>query len=182
MKKLYYIVCDDKDNNVFEGRYQGRTRGEALKFLKQSLGRKSLNGLVFTITEIPVPLIREIVAEILAGGVQPAPNVVPLRQPEPESPVGRYDAFSDAAEATVTPAEAGPTDDPEPTPSPAPKKTSKPKPDAGPKVGNPGHGDDLWSQARAFWNECRSIKQTAEKFGLSPNSVKTRARREGWNK
>ena len=180
MNKLYYIVCDDKDNNVFEGRYQGRTRGEALKFLKQSLGRKSLNGLVFTITEIPVPLIREIVAEILAGGSVPAsaaPNIVPIRQPEPESPVGRFDAFADAAEATVTPAEAEPADEP----TPAPAKKSKPKPDAGPKVGNPGHGNDLWSQARAFWNECRSIKQTAENFGLSPNSVKTRARREGWN-
>jgi hypothetical protein len=181
MNKLYYIVCDDKDNNVFEGRYQGRTRGEALKFLKQSIGRKSLNGLVFTITEIPVPLIREIVAEILAGGsvpATPAPNIVPIRQPEPESPVGRYDAFADAAEATVTPAEA------EPAPDPAPAKKSKPKPKAvtAAKVGNPGHGDDLWLQIRAYWNECRSIKQTAEKFGLSPNSVKTRAYREDWNK
>ena len=182
MNKLYYIVCDDKDTNVFEGRYQGRTRGEALKFLKQSLGRKSLNGLVFTITEIPVPLIREIVAEILAGGGVPAtptPNIVPLRQPEPEQPVGRFDAFADAAEATVTPAEPEPAD--EPAPAPVPAKQSKPKADA-PKVGNPGHGDDLWSQVRAYWDECRSIKQTAEKFGLSPNSVKTRARREGWNK
>ena len=179
MNKLYYIVCDDKDNNVFEGRYQGRTRGEALKFLKQSIGRKSLNGLVFTITEIPVPLIREIVAEILAGGVQPASNIVPLRQPEPEAPVGRFDAFADAAEATVTPAEPGPTD--EPAPAPAPAKKSKAKAAAA-KVGNPGHGDDIWSQARAYWSECRSIKQTAETFGLSPHSVKTRARREGWNK
>jgi hypothetical protein len=41
MNKLYWIVCDDKDHNVFEGRYQGRTRGEALKFLKQTLGRKT---------------------------------------------------------------------------------------------------------------------------------------------
>ena len=179
MNKLYWIVCDDKDNNVFEGRYQGRTRGEALKFLKQSVGRKSLNGLVFTITEIPVPLIREIVAEILASGCVPAtpsPNIVPLRQPDPAPPAGRFDAFADTPETTVTPSEA------EPAPAPSPGKKSKPKPDAGPKVGNPGHGDDLWSQIRAYWNECRSIKQTAEKFGLSPNSVKTRARREGWNK
>jgi hypothetical protein len=29
MNKFYWIVCDDKDTNVFEGRYQGRTRGEA---------------------------------------------------------------------------------------------------------------------------------------------------------
>ena len=167
MDKLYYIVCDDKDTTLFEGRYQGRTRGGALKFLKQSLGRKSLNGLVFTITEIPVPLIREIVAEILAGGVTPAANVVPITQPEPEPRVGRYDAFADAAEPEVTPAKA--------PPATKPKKPAK-------KAGNPGHGDDHWKKVRAHWEKCRSVKQTAEKFGLSPNSVKTRARREGWGK
>lgn len=149
MNKLYWIVCDDKDANVFEGRFQGRTRGEALKFLKQSLGRKSLCGLVFTITEIPVPLIREIVAEIL-GGELPAP----------------------APESTSAPEEAEPE-----TP------LAKPVPVASDgKPGNPGFGDDLWTQARAFWEECRCIGKTAEKFGLSPNSVKTRARREGWRK
>ena len=164
MNKLYWIVCDDKETNVFEGRYQGRTRGEALKFLKQSIGRKTLNGLVFTITEIPVPLIREIVAEILAEGsnATPAANIVPLTRPEPEAGPGRYDAFADAAEPEPTPAEATP---------PKPAK----------KVGNPGHGDDHWSQVKAYWLECRSVKQTAEHFGLSPNTLKTRIRREGWN-
>ena len=99
MDKLYYIVCEDNETTLFEGRYQGRTRGAALKFLKQSLGRKSLNGLVFTITEIPVPLIREIVAEILAGGDGTgAANVVPIKAPEPLPPVGRYDAFAAATE------------------------------------------------------------------------------------
>ena len=152
MDKLYWIVCDDKDTNVFEGRYQGRTRGEALKFLKQSLGRKSLNGLVFTITEIPVPLIRDIVAEILGG---------------------------------TLPAVAPPMEDQQPTVEPAasPEPHVKPLPVASEgKVGNPGFGDDLWKQARAFWNECHCIRKTAEKFGLSPNSVKTRARREEWRK
>ena len=166
MNKLYWIVCDDKETNVFEGRFQGRTRGEALKFLKQSIGRKTLNGLVFTITEIPVPLIREIVAEILAGGdgskVTPAANIVPLTRPEPEASPGRYDAFADAAE---------------PTPA---EEATPPKPAK--KVGNPGHGDDHWSQVKAHWEESRSVKQTAEHFGLSPNTLKTRIRREGWNK
>jgi hypothetical protein len=172
MNKLYWIVCDDKETNVFEGRYQGRTRGEALKFLKQTIGRKTLNGLVFTITEIPVPLIREVVAEILAGGdgsnATPAANVVPLTRPEPEASPGRYDAFADAAEPEATPAEA----------TPPKAKASKPAK----KVGNPGHGDDHWSQVKAYWLECRSVKQTAENFGLSPNSIKTRSRREGWGK
>jgi len=169
MNKLYWIVCDDKETNVFEGRYQGRTRGEALKFLKQSIGRKTLNGLVFTITEIPVPLIREIVAEILAesSNATPAANVVPLTRPEPEAGPGRYDAFADAAEPEPTPAEA----------TPPKAKASKPAK----KVGNPGHGDEHWSQVKAYWLECRSVKQTAEHFGLSPNTLKTRIRREGWN-
>ncbi len=170
MNKLYYIVCDDKETNVFEGRFQGRTRGEALKFLKQSIGRKTLNGLVFTITEIPVPLIREIVAEILAGGdgnVTVASNIVPLTRPEPEASPGRYDAFADAAEPEPTPAEVKPTK----------AKASKPAK----KVGNPGHGDEQWSQVKAYWTECRSVKQTADHFGLSPNTLKTRMRREGWN-
>lgn len=165
MHKLYYIVCDDKETNVFEGRFQGRTRGEALKFLKQSIGRKTLNGLVFTITEIPVTLLREIVAEILAGGdgnVTPAANIVPINRPEPEASPGRYDAFADAAEPEPMPAEATP---------PKPAK----------KVGNPGHGDDHWSQVKAYWLECRSVKQTAEHFSISPNTIKTRSRREGWN-
>jgi len=175
MNKLYWIVCDDKETNVFEGRYQGRTRGEALKFLKQSIGRKTLNGLVFTITEIPVPLIREIVAEILAGGdgsnVAPAANVVPITRPD-ASP-GRYDAFADAAEPEQTPAESTP-----PKAKASKAKASKPAK----KVGNPGHGDEQWSQVRAHWEECRSVKQTAEHFGLSPNTIKTRSRREGWGK
>ncbi len=177
MNKLYWIVCDDKETNVFEGRYQGRTRGEALKFLKQSIGRKTLNGLVFTITEIPVPLIREIVAEILAGGdgsnVAPAANVVPLTRPATEASPGRYDAFADTAEPEPTPAETTP-----PKAKASKAKASKPAK----KVGNPGHGDEQWSQVRAHWEECRSVKQTAEHFGLSPNTIKTRSRREGWGK
>jgi hypothetical protein len=149
MDKLYWIACDDKDATLFEGRYQGRTRGEALKFLKQSLGRKSLCGLVFTITEIPVPLIREIVAEILGGelpSAAPTPKPAPV-EPEPEAPLA----------------------------SPTPVASDG-------RPGNPGFGDDLWAQARAYWEECRCIRKTAEHFGLSQNSVKTRARREGWRK
>ena len=135
--------------NLFEGRFRGRTRGEALKFLKQSLGRPNLCGLVFTITEIPVPLIREIVAEILGGELPaPAPELRPESEElEPETPI----------------------------PKPVPAASDG-------KPGNPGLGDDLRAQARGYWEECRCIRKTAEYFGPSLNSVKTRARREGWRK
>ena len=166
MDKLYYVVCDDKDTTLFEGRYQGRTRGGALKFLKQSIGRKTLNGLVFTITEIPVPLIREIVAEILASGdVTPTANVVPITRPEPEPTVTRFDAFADAAEPEVASTQ--------PNPSKNGRKGSKIK---------LGHGEAFWSEVRAFYETCRSPKLTAERFGVPPNSVKTRALRENWRK
>ena len=178
MNKLYYVVCEEKESTLFEGRYQGRTRGGAMKFLKQALGRKTLNGLVFTITEIPVPLIREIVAEMLAGldgttpaNVAPAANVVPITRPDAEPKVERYDAFASAPEPEVTPAKVTPIKKPKAAPEAAAAK-----------VGNPGHGDDYWSQVRAHWEKCRSIRETAEHFELSPNSVKTRAYREGWKK
>ena len=146
MDKLYWIVCEEGGATLFEGRHQARTRGAALKFLKEQIGRRCLQGVVFTITEIPVPLIREIVAEIL-GGKLPA-TLEPLTEPEPE---------------------------PAPLPPPEPVESNG-------KVGNHGFGDDLWQQVRTYWEECRNYRVAAEKFGLSPNSVKTRARREGWNK
>jgi len=172
MKKLYWIVCDDKDHTLFEGRYQGRTRGEALKFLKLTIGRKNLNGLVFTNTEIPVPLIREIVAEILAGrdgqSVRQATNVVPLSQPAPEPKPERYDAFAGTDKPQAKTAKTK-----------APKaKVKSPKPSM--KSCNPGYGDEFWSQVRAYWQECRSLMKTARQFKLSPNTLKTRIRREGW--
>ena len=174
MNKLYWIVCDDKETNVFEGRYQGRTRGEALKFLKQTIGRKNLNGLVFTITEIPVPLIREIVAEILAGGdrknAAQTTNVVPITRPAEEPRSERFDAFADTTRRQPATAKAK-----------APKaKVKSPKPSM--KSCNPGYGDEFWSQVKAYWLECRSLMKTARQFKLSPNTLKTRIRREGWKK
>lgn len=97
MNKLYWIVCEEGEQTLFEGRYLGRTRGAAMKHLKEQLGRSNLTGLVFSVTEIPVPLIREIVAE-----TRPAP--------EPEEPAGRYEAFAESAEAEPGDAEA---DEPE---------------------------------------------------------------------
>lgn len=163
MDKLYWIVCEEQETTLFEGRHQGRTRGSALKFLKEQIGRKSLNGLVFTITEIPVPLIREIVVEILAAGDLTAAST--------GAKVEHHDPTADAVEAKVIPSEEDLTAAVKPTPV-----ASDGRP------GNPGFGDDLWAQARAFWEECRCIRKTAEKFGLSQNSVKTRARREEWRK
>ncbi|HPA19659.1 MAG TPA: hypothetical protein PLU30_18065 [Verrucomicrobiae bacterium] len=97
MDKLYYIVCEEKGATLFEGKFQGRTRGAAIKFLKAQIGRQSLAGVVFTVTEIPVPIIREIVEAIMRGEPIAAPTAAspaaPVAQPEPEAKVVRFDAF-----------------------------------------------------------------------------------------
>ena len=81
MDKLFWIVCEEGDQTLFEGRFLGRTRGAALKHMKDKLGRSNLIGLVFSITEIPVPLIRDIVNEILA---EQLPKQVDAIQVEPK--------------------------------------------------------------------------------------------------
>ena len=149
MDKLYWIVCEEGDKTLYEGRYQARTRGAALKFLKEQVGRTCLRGVVFTITEIPVPMIREIVTEILG-------NLAAEIDQSPDEPV------------------SSPVATAEPPVRPEPVESKG-------KVGNPGFGDDLWKQVRAHWEKCRNYRKAAEAFDLSPNSVKTRARREGWN-
>jgi len=173
MDKLFWIVCEDKNSTLYEGRFQGRTRTAAIRFLKATLVVKSLKGLVFTVTEIPVPLIREIVAELLGISMDELGRTeLPRTTRTPPEGHGSQTTHSNPADPEVPP-EQNPQ-----VPTEVPARHTKNHC----KVGNPGLGDDFWSEVHAYWRECRSIKQTAIKFKLSQNSVKTRARREGWRK
>ena len=179
MDRLFWIACESKSATLYEGRFQGRTRAAAIRFLKQILGRGSLKGLVFTITEIPVPWIREIVAEILGvphsnGGpeVLATGAATNLGRQAPDSAAGCEDVLAADWNSPATPV----------GPSPAVKSHTRLGKHSTRKVGNPGLGDDFWEEVRAYWDVCRSIKKTAIKFKLSQNSVKTRARRERWRK
>jgi len=152
MDKLYWIVCEEKGETLFEGRFQGRTRGAALKFLKDQIGRDGLNGTVFTITEIPVPLIREIVEAIMKGEAisTGAATTAPMKSLEPKPE--RFDAF--------TKQEQSKPEEPEPSASLAPLTD--------------------WKAVKQFYSTCHSPSKTASEFGLSVNTVKARIRREGW--
>jgi hypothetical protein len=102
MDKLYYIVCEEKGETLFEGRFQGRTRGAAMKFLKEQIGRAGLGGTVFTITEIPVPLIREIVEAVMKG--QPIPTGATAATTKPAEPKPqRFDAYTKPEAPKVEP-------------------------------------------------------------------------------
>jgi hypothetical protein len=154
MDKLYWIVCEESDQTLYEGRFLGRTRGAALKHLKDQLGRASLTGLVFSITEIPVPLIRQIVAEILG---QPGADVPEIRPAIPQPKEERFDAFTDEKEEEAV----------EATP-PAPLSDPKPR------------SQYDWEKIKACYMEGRGPTDVAKLMDVPLNTLRGRIRRECW--
>jgi len=150
MDKLYWIACEEGDKTLFEGRYLGRTRGAAIKHLKDQLGRASLTGVVFSITEIPVPLIREIVAEILG---QPGAGVPEIRPAIPAPETGHSGDLQGEEEAI---------------PEPTPFQNTEPR------------ADYDWEAIKACYMQGRGPKDVARIMNVPLNTLKGRVRREGW--
>jgi len=130
-----------------------------MKHLKEQLGRASLSGLVFSITEIPVPLIKELVREILAGEgsippveeIRPAP---PQQEEAPNEPV-RFEAFSGNEDTT--------TEDEPPTGASTRLRT-----------------DYDWDAIKAVYMEGRGPKDIAEMMNVPINTLRKRITRDGW--
>lgn len=156
MTKLYWIVCEENDQTLHEGRFLGRTRGAALKHLKEHIGRSNLTGLVFSITEIPVPLIREIVAEILSE------RAGEDRPPDPS----QTESDQVFRHAPAPESEA----DPEATPPPPSGATTRLRTDYD------------WVAIKACYMEGRSPKDVAAKMNVPINTLRKRITREGWAK
>jgi len=161
MNKLYWIICEEGERTLYEGRYLGRTRGAALKHMKEQVGRSNLTGLVYTITEIPVPLIREIVAEIVRGNVSAFPlseTRPPAPTQHPETPA-RYGAFK--ADTVVL----EPADEADPPPSGATVHLRT---------------DYDWAKIKACYMDGRGPKDVAAIMGVPVNTLAKRITREGW--
>ena len=63
--KFFHILCSSGERVVYEGRFQCPTRASAMNILRDKIGRRNLCGLTFTVTEIPIEIIREVVESIL---------------------------------------------------------------------------------------------------------------------
>jgi hypothetical protein len=199
--KLFKLIASKAGKVVFDDRIEAENPRTAREQMKSLLGLQSLTGVVYSITEIPVELIREIVtAKVLeivgarrSGGstidvskiVGDAANVAvsdkfrPIEQRlaalegrqtaapangangTPSNTSRRFDAFqrdstrSGAAAPTASTVRTTP-------PLPAPQPTTD------------------WRAVKKLYKQNRSPKQTAAHFDLSINTVKARARREGW--
>jgi hypothetical protein len=186
--KLFKLIASKSGQVVFDDRIEAPSPREAREQMKALLGLNSLTGVVYAITEIPVDLIQSIVDARLAESMQrvrngePPASVEALIRPlasaavreqlatlrmsqapdESPAPPQRFDAFATTADQIVPPSPAQPTRHA--------KRTS---------VTVDGKLVD-WKAAKKFYLRCRSIKQTAAHFELSPNTVKARVRREGW--
>ena len=77
--KFYHIFCTSGDRVVFEGRFQCYSRKSALALLREKIGRANLSGLSYSITEIPVDIIRDVVEAIIR------------KKPIPEGDIIAYD-------------------------------------------------------------------------------------------
>src|SRR2546423_4671148 len=77
--KLFKIVASKGNKIVFDDRVQADSPRTAREQMKSVLGLQSLTGVVYSITEIPVELIKELVnarvAEVVLNRNGRAPNV-----------------------------------------------------------------------------------------------------------
>jgi hypothetical protein len=169
--------------------------------MKSLLGLQSLTGVVYSITEIPVELIREIVtAKVLeivgsrrGGGstidvsriVNDAANVAVSDKFRPiEQRLAALEGRQTAAHATSangthsTSSRRFDAFQRDSTRSREADTSATNGRSAEPETPLPEVTD--WRAVKRFYKHCRSPKQTAAHFDLSINTVKARVRREGW--
>ncbi len=75
---LYHILCTNGGKVVYEGRFQCRTRGEALALLREKVGRRNLTGLVYTVTGFPIEVLKEVMLAISQNKKIPEGDIVPF--------------------------------------------------------------------------------------------------------
>ena len=164
MKRTYKLIASRGNEIVFDDRIQTDTPRDARRELKKLLGLKSLSGIVYSITEIPVDLIREIVdARIaeLAGGaplITPVPADVEALVMERLQPILRR-----LATLEQTPEEPAPVTRFDPL-------AALPEPAAGPD----------WNLVKRHFRRYGNPDATAAKYGIGIRELKARAKREGW--
>ena len=200
-QKLFKLIASKAGKVVFDDRIEAENPRTAREQMKSLLGLQSLTGVVYSITEIPVELIREIVTakilEIVGSRRSGGSTIDVSRIVNDAANVAVSDKFSPieqrlvALEGRQTAAHAASVNGVHSTSSrrfDAFQRDSTRSREAEPSATNgrsvepeaplPAMTD--WRAVKRFYKHCRSPKQTAAHFDLSINTVKARVRREGW--
>jgi len=200
-QKLFKLIASKAGKVVFDDRIEAENPRTAREQMKSLLGLQSLTGVVYSITEIPVELIREIVtAKVLeivgarrGGGstidvsriVNDAANVAVSDKFRPiEQRLAALEGRQTTAHTTgangahSTSSRRFDAFQRDSTRSRAADTSATNGRSAEPETPLPEVTD--WRAVKRFYKHCRSPKQTAAHFDLSINTVKARVRREGW--
>ena len=198
---MFKLIASKAGKVVFDDRIEAENPRTAREQMKSLLGLQSLTGVVYSITEIPVELIREIVtAKVLEivgsrrGGGSPidvsrivndAANVAVSDKFRPiEQRLAALEGRQTAAHAASpngthsTSSRRFDAFQRDSTRSRAADTSATNGRSAEPETPLPEVTD--WRAVKRFYKHCRSPKQTAAHFDLSINTVKARVRREGW--
>ena len=199
--KLFKIVASKAGRIVFDDRVQADSPRTAREQMKSVLGLQSLTGVVYSITEIPVELIKELVnarvAEVVLSrnGRSGNVNLEALISSAVTDAIGarlrpveqRLGALESAGASSTTrrrfdafQRESTPANGAEhPAPEQPAARSSRPQRKAR-QVSARTVADVNWAMVRRFYSRNKSPKQTAAHFDLSLNTVKARIRRENW--
>ena len=204
--KLFKLIASKAGQIVFDDRVQADSPRTAREQMKTVLGLQSLTGVVYSITEIPVELIKELVnarvAEVVlrrngrSGNVNlealigsAVTDAIGARLRPIEQRLGvlesagqsattrrRFDAF----QRDSTPANGAEHPAPDQTAAPATPEARTPRQRKARQISGRTVADVNWAMVRRFYSRNKSPKQTAAHFDLSLNTVKARIRRENW--
>ena len=196
--KLFKLIASKAGKVVFDDRIEAENPRTAREQMKSLLGLQSLTGVVYSITEIPVELIREIVTakvlEIVGSRRGVGSTIDVSRIVNDAANVAVSDKFRPierrlaALEGRQTAAPATGANGTHSTSSrrfDAFQRDTTRTREADTSATNGAAETPLpevtdWRAVKRFYKHCRSPKQTAAHFDLSINTVKARVRREGW--
>jgi len=176
MGKLFKIVASRAGQVVYEDRIEADSPRAAREGMKTLMGLRSISCIVYTITEIPVDLIRSIVDARLAETSiapqgRPGLDLTSLIGAAVQTAVNdRLRALERRLTALEERRDAPPHQEQGMAETPAPAQAQ------------PADSYPDWAAIRAYYEECGSPKQTAARFNLSVNTLKGRIRREGWSR
>jgi hypothetical protein len=164
MNRTYKLIASRGNEIVFDDRLQADGTRDARREMKKLLGLESLSGIVYSITEVPVDLIREIVdARIteLAGGAplqSPVPADVEALVMDRLKPIlRRLAALEQLPEVPARSTRFDPL---------ANLPELSPLPD--------------WDLVKRHFRRYGDPAKTAAKYGLKLGDLNARARTEGW--
>ena len=182
MNRTYKLIASRGSEIIFDGRIDAESPRDARRRMKELLGLQSLSGIVYTVTELPVDLIRQLVdariAEVMGGAEVQLPasaDIAYAVAAQLEPILRRLEALERTGPAPSVPARFDPLATlPPPAPEPAPEEEPQPQPEPEPPEGL------NWAQIKSHLRRYRRPERTAELYGITRRQLDARAAAEGW--